>query len=76
MKIPKTERIIESEPDLIYCNNCKYFQKDTRKWKEHCKHRSALKDTYKLKSREIVEYPKDKNEDNQCKDYKRKWWKL
>jgi hypothetical protein len=69
----------------VYCKNCKYFYWDKDK-DSKC---SYLNVTYayiyknwlgekikKVNSIDFINSPETENENNDCKNYKRKWWKF
>ena len=67
----------------IYCKNCKYFRQRGRsayhRWDKDfpfCKvHKKKVHTFGKIKT-EYGGFPNIMNENNDCKNYKRKWWKF
>lgn len=57
----------------VYCSNCKWYKDD-------CNHPNYLliSDTWYRKGADLQRHKlaREINQDNNCPDYKRKWWKL
>ncbi len=76
----------------VYCRNCKYFVFGDSDgygsvWDDHCKHNSCFRYTeknnnteakgfYRMEDIDRVKNYGELNKNNNCKYYKRKWWKV
>ena len=67
--------------DRVFCKDCKYhfdpfFPYDSGM--HHCKHSSSMKVIFDgfSHSKICINDCYAKNKDNNCTDYKRKWWKV
>ena len=64
----------------IYCVNCKYFNGvSTHTFPSDwvtCKRKVYFTDDWDSKRKKYRGSPCEKNRNNNCEDYKRKWWKF
>jgi len=60
----------------IYCKDCKYFRFAYKIEPERCISKHLYRDTY-YDNEMYFAKPKDKNKNNNCKDFeeKKSWWK-
>jgi len=62
----------------VYCKNCKYFQafyNFLHNRFEECTADKKIKHTY-LDTYPIYRNPSERNSNNDCPKYHRKWWKV
>lgn len=69
---------------MVYCNDCKWYYSyfcDPCIFEEKCNHpnnkyKKQMQCHFRLNKRGELLSPREKNSNNNCSDYQRKWWKV